>query len=68
MSKDEVWYCENSKGQKIKPYGGVLNNKKMLKNVSWELKRARKYQLLSIIVNIILIIIIAIQATQIYIN
>tara|TARA_R100001463_G_scaffold47404_2_gene96281 strand:- start:1497 stop:1670 length:174 start_codon:yes stop_codon:yes gene_type:complete len=51
-----------------KLYGKYINNKKLLKNVTWELRRAEKHKLLSMILNVILGIVIAIQAIKIYIN
>jgi hypothetical protein len=45
-----------------------MNNKKLLKNVTWELRRAEKYCTISILINIILTLIVAIQAIKLYIN
>jgi len=45
-----------------------MNNKKLLKNVTWELRRAEKHKLISMILNVLLIIIIAIQTIQLHIN
>jgi len=45
-----------------------MNNKKLLKNITWELKRAEKYCTISMILNVLFILIIAIQAIQLYIN
>jgi len=45
-----------------------MNNKKLLKNVTWELRRTEKHCTISILINIVLILVVAIQAIKLYIN
>ena len=38
MKRDEIWYCENSKGHKIPPYGEnkvVHKDKSRLSDINW---------------------------------
>lgn len=34
-NKDEIWYCEDSKGRKIPPYGGNMSNHHVPKPKKW---------------------------------